>query len=177
MLDRAISLDPLAPIPSWGREWCLCTARRFDEVLEQHKRTAELDPDFFYAGAPLAMAFREKGMLPQSLAEYEHARRVTGHPVFGMALTLVRMGRLREARTLLQEFLEEAASRYVAPETLASVYSSLGEKDRAFVWLDKAYEAHSSGPLANGILNLPDFDPIRSDPRFSVLERKIGLQQ
>jgi serine/threonine-protein kinase len=177
MLDRAISLDPLAPISSWGREWCLCTARRFDDVIEQHKRTAELDPDFFYIAAPLAMAYGDKGMLAQSLAEYEHARRVTGRPVFGMALTLVRMGRVDEARKLLTEFLDEARSRYVAPEIIASVYAALGEKDQAFVWLERAYQAHSSGPLANNALNLPDFDSIRTDPRFAVLQQKIGLVQ
>ncbi len=177
MLDRTISLDPLAPIPSWSREWCLCTARRFDDVVEQHKRTAELDPDFFYIGAPLAMAYGEKGMLAQSLAEYEHARRVTGRPVFGMALTLVRMGRVDEARKLLRGFLDEARSRYVAPEIVASVYAALGEKDQAFAWLDKAYEAHSSGPLANNVLNLPDYDPIRSGLRLAVLQKKIGLEQ
>jgi len=176
MLDRAIALDPLAPIPSWGKEWCLCTARRFDDVIEQHKRTAELDPDFFYMSSPLAMAYRERGMLSESLAEYERARRVTGHPVFGMALTLVRTGRVAEARTVLQEFLDEAKSRYVAPETVASVYASLGDKDEAFAWLDKAYQARS-GPLANDVLNLPDYDPIRSDPRFAVLIKKIGLDQ
>jgi adenylate cyclase len=177
MFDRAISLDPLAPLPSWGREWCLCTARRFDEVLEQHKRTAELDPNFFYLTAPLAMAYLEKGMLPQSLAEYEHARRVTGRPVAGMALTLVRMGRLTEARTVLQGFRNEAASRYVAPEGVASVYAALGDKDQAFVWLNKAYETHSGGGLVSGMLNFPDFDPIRADPRFATLVKKIGIEQ
>jgi len=122
------------------------------------------------------MAYRETGMLSESLAEYERARRVTGHPVFGMALTLVRRGRVAEAKRVLQEFLAEAKSRYVAPETVASVYASLGDKDKAFAWLDKAYQARS-GPLANNVLNLPDFDPIRSDPRLAVLQKKIGLVQ
>jgi Tfp pilus assembly protein PilF len=121
------------------------------------------------------MAYGEKGLLPESLTEYEHARRVTGHPVFGMALTLVRMGRIGEARRVLQELLDETKSRYVAPEIVASVYASLGEKDKAFEWLDKAYQVHSSGPLANDVLNLPDYDAIRSDPRFADLQKKIGL--
>jgi len=77
---------------------------------------------------------------------------------------------------VLQEFLDEAKSRYVAPETVASVYASLGDKDAAFAWLDKAYQTRS-GPLANDVRNLPDYDPIRSDPRFAVLIKKIGLDQ
>lgn len=61
------------------------------------------------------------------------------------------------------------------PTRIRHNVAGLGEKDNAFTWLDKAYEAHSSGPLANDILDLPDFDPIRSDPRLAVLQKKIGL--
>ena len=78
---------------------------------------------------------------------------------------------------MLQDFLNESASRYVAPEILATVYASLGEREQAFTWLDKAYQIHSGGPMANSILRFPEFDSMRSDPRFAALVKKVGLEQ
>jgi hypothetical protein len=67
------------------------------------------------------------------------------------------------------------ATKYVSPEQIALIYASLGEKDQAFAWLDRAYEARSAF-MISGILASPDYDPLRSDPRFDTLLRKIGLK-
>lgn len=56
------------------------------------------------------------------------------------------------------------------------IYASLGEKDQAFAWLDRAYDARSAF-MTVGILASPDYDPLRSDPRFDALLRKMGLKK
>jgi hypothetical protein len=66
------------------------------------------------------------------------------------------------------------ARRYVSPEPVAIVYTSLGEKDQAFAWMEKANEA-KSGWLATSLMTFPDYDPLRSDPRFPALLMKMGL--
>jgi hypothetical protein len=66
--------------------------------------------------------------------------------------------------------------QYVSPEQLALIYASLGERDQAFAWLDRSFEARSAF-LITGIQVLPDYDPLRSDPRFDALLRKIGLKK
>ena len=152
-------------------------ARRYDEVIEQHKKTEELDPNFFYWDSPVGVAYREKRMYAEAVAEYQHVRQITGgQPVAGLAITYARMGRTAEARNILREFLELSARRYISPEQIALIYASLGEKDQAFARLDRAYEARS-GFLPTGILTWPDYDPLRADPRFTSLLRKMGLEK
>ena len=72
--------------------------------------------------------------------------------------------------------LESAARyRYIPPNMFAYIYGELGEKDRAFAWLEKAFDQHS-GSIPN-LKSCPDFDPIRSDPRFAEMVRRVGLPQ
>jgi len=171
--ERAITLDPLNAWPSWTREQCLTHARRYDEAIAQHKKTEELDPNFFYLDSFVGIAYREKKMFAESAAEYERVRQVTGEPVAGLAVTYASMGRTTEAREILGQFLEKAKRRYVSPEQVATIYASLGDKDNAFVWLEKAYQARSAF-LATSIMSAP-YDPVRSDPRFRALLRKMNL--
>jgi TolB-like protein/Tfp pilus assembly protein PilF len=174
--ERAIALDPLSPIPTWVREYCFCMSRRFDDALAQHKKTSELDPNFFYVDSPAAIAYREKGMFAESVAEYQRLGKVTGRPMPGLAVTYARMGKTSEARNILREMLDLAAHKYVSPELVAVIYANLGERDQAFVWLEKAYEARSAW-LITGILVLPQYDSIRDDPRYTALLRKMRLEK
>jgi serine/threonine-protein kinase len=173
-VDRAIALDPLNGFPSWTREYCLSLARRHDDVLAQHKKSKELDPDFYYLDSWAGIAWREKKMYDESAAEYEHVRKVTGGPVAGQAVTFAVMGKTAEARKILQEFLDLSKKRYVSPDQIAMIYANLGEKDRAFEYLEKAYEARS-GMCA--MLFTPSYDGIRTDPRFAALLKKMAFEK
>jgi hypothetical protein len=64
----------------------------------------------------------------------------------------------------------------VSPEQVAMTYTNLGEKDEAFAWLERAYEARSAF-LAVGVLTSPAYDPLRSDPRFATLLKKMNLEK
>jgi TolB-like protein/tRNA A-37 threonylcarbamoyl transferase component Bud32/Flp pilus assembly protein TadD len=174
--DRAMQLDPLAPMPSWMRESCLVSSRQYDKAIQQHKRTAELDPNFYYFESSLGIAYREKGMLAEAMAEYQRLQRAMGgQPLMGLAITYARMGKTAEARNILNEFLKRSERQYVSPDEIALIYASLGEKDQAFAWLDRAYEARSAFLITG--MNSANYDPLRSDPRFDTLLRKIGLRQ
>ncbi len=176
-VDRALALDPLSPVPSWMREYCLVLSRRYDEAIQQHKKTAELDPSFFYFESQVGIAYREKGMLADAVAEYQHLQRTTGGPAFsGLAITYARMGNTAEAREILNEFLQRSERQYISPDEIALIYANLGDKDQAFAWLDRAYEARSAF-LITAILGSPNYDPLRSDPRFDALLRRIGLEK
>jgi len=173
--ERAINLDPLSAAPSWVREYCFTMSRRYDEALAQHQKTSELDPNFFYLDSPAGIAYREKGMFAESVAEYQRLQKVTGQPMPGLAVTYARMGKTGEARAILREMLDLAARKYVSADRVAMIYANVGEKDQAFVWLDKACEAHS-GWLISGNLVSPQFDPIRADPRYAALLKKMKLE-
>ena len=105
-------------------------ARRYDEAIEQRKRTSELDPNFFYFDSPVGIAYRQKGMYAEAVAEYQHVQQVTGGPVSGLAVTYARMGRTSAARNILQELLERAGRRYVSPEQVALIYASSARRTR-----------------------------------------------
>jgi TolB-like protein len=174
--DRAIALDPLNPFASWTKENVLLQARQYDEVIEQHKRTVELDPNFFYADSPVSRAYQEKGMLKEALDEYMKVQKLMPEqPLYGLAVLYAHMGRQQEAKNILSDLMNESTKRYIAPTGPALVYIALGEKDLAFDWLDRAYEAHDT--FLNGLKTDGRYDPIRSDPRYAVLVKKMGLEK
>ena len=84
-------------------------------------------------------------------------------------------GRKVEANKTLEELLELNRHRYVTPVAMVYVYTGLGDKDRAFVWLEKAYQERSN--LMSYLKVIPIADPLRSDPRFGDLLRRMGLPQ
>jgi eukaryotic-like serine/threonine-protein kinase len=171
--ERAIALDPLNAFPNWTREHCLCQARRYDETIEQHKRTQELDPNFYYLDSWVGIAYREKKMYEQSAAEYKRIRQFTGRPNAGLAVTYSRMGKTAEAREILREFLEASKRQYISPEQVATIYAALGESDQAFDWLQRAYDSRSAFLVTS--YATAAYDPLRSDPRFTELLRKMNL--
>jgi hypothetical protein len=76
---------------------------------------------------------------------------------------------------VLKELLDLQRRRYVSPPALANVYIGLGDKDQVFFWLEKAYQERSN--YMAWLKVFPLHDPLRSDPRFDDLLRRIGLAQ
>jgi hypothetical protein len=85
------------------------------------------------------------------------------------------MGRQQEAKNILRDVINESTKRYIAPTGIAMVYIALGEKDLAFNWLDRAYEAHDT--FLNGLKTDVRYDPIHSDPRYAMLLKKLGFEK
>ena len=98
----------------------------------------------------------QDGLTPASL----------GH-LYGLA------GKAAEAQRIIHELKDRSRREYVHPYAFALVYSGLGQKDKAFSWLQKASEEHS--PLLTFLKVEPMLDPARSDPRFQQLTRRMGL--
>jgi len=86
---------------------------------------------------------------------------------------LANLGQRQEALQILEELAAASKQRYIAAQSFAIVYIGLGDKDQAFAWLDKAYEERAN---RRAYLKFePTWDPIRPDPRFDELLRRIGL--
>ncbi len=173
---RAIELDRLAPLGSFVREWCLYLARRYDEAIAQHAKTVAIDPTYIYVDWFAGAAYREQGRYEEALAEYRRAQGLMGdQPLHGYAITYARMGKTSEAREILGRLEAYGRGHYVNPLFLAEVHVSLGEKDRAFEWLERA--ASDRTVLLGGLKFWPELDPLRSDPRFAALTKRIGLAE
>lgn len=170
---ESIRLDPLSPIVSnFGAVAYMC-AGLTDEALAEAKRTAELDPNYIYQGPLLANLYREKGMYPEAIALFLKAEQLTGQPQPGLAITYAITGRQDEARQILAKLLEVAANKYVAAEEIASVYVALGDKEKAFQWLNRACDDH--GGAIHAIPIRPVFKALHSEPRFRQIVQRIGL--
>jgi tetratricopeptide (TPR) repeat protein len=172
---RAVELDPLTP----ARRGCIGLAyffaREFDQALSAYREALDFDRnvDFhFYFG----WIYREKGLYEQAIEEYR--RLLENNPGNPHALghlgnTYARAGRAREARECLQKLKDRARDEKVGTYEVAFIHAALGEKDQAFEWLEKAYEERNQG-LAFLKVD-PTLDPLRSDPRFERILRRMNF--
>lgn len=97
----------------------------------------------------------------------------THFPSQGLAITYAKKGRDEDAHRILEQLIEKSRQQYVAADAIAGVYAVLGEKDEAFRWLDRAFDEHSASMVS--FTSHPEFRSLRSDPRFTELLRRIGI--
>jgi adenylate cyclase len=172
-IQEAERLDPLAPVICTFAVGIYLAADRIDDAIDAGKRTVQIDPKYVYFEPVLASAYREKGDFQKAIELYEKAQATTHFPSAGLAITYAKMGRREDARRILEQLIEKSRQQYVAAERIAAVYAALGEKDEAFRWLDRAFDEHSASMA--GFTNHPEFRPLRSDPRFTDLLRRMGF--
>jgi TolB-like protein/DNA-binding winged helix-turn-helix (wHTH) protein/Tfp pilus assembly protein PilF len=168
---RAVALDPTSLLNNRSLGAAYHSARRYDEAIEQYRKTLEMDPNFRLVRANLGSAYLQKGMYNEGIAEFEKAGAVSR---LGYAYAVA--GRRAAAQKVLDQVIETSKQKYVPTERIALIYTGLGEKDNAFEWLEKGYEERAIGGPPVGIKVEPEFDPLRSDPRFQDLLRRMNLQ-
>jgi TolB-like protein/DNA-binding winged helix-turn-helix (wHTH) protein/Tfp pilus assembly protein PilF len=173
---RALDLDPVSPAINHYVVVQLYLARRFDEAIEQCRKTLELDPSFTPVRGTLAEVYSAKGMYREALAEYEELSALSGGSPRSTAFVgyaHARLGHRSQAFRVLEQLRAASKQRYVPALSFAIVYVGLGEKEKAFLWLEKAYDERT-----NSLAYLKvqaTWDTLRSDPRFADLVRRIGL--
>jgi adenylate cyclase len=172
-MREAVRLDPLSPLVGHFEVKVDVANNRLDEALAATKRTMDIDPDYTYFEPDLALVYREQGRLRQGLDIYLRLEKTRHQAAPGLAITYARMGKRDEARKTLKELIQMANTRYVPAEQIASVFVALGDKEEAFRWLDRAVNERSA--TIHDIGPDRDFRALRSDPRFSDLLRRIGL--
>jgi TolB-like protein/Tfp pilus assembly protein PilF len=174
---RALTLDPLSPIISSELGYSYFEARQYDRAVEEFRKAVELYPDFSPAHSFLAMAYEYSGLYDQGLAESHRAidlAKSDHYLLLQLARISAKSGRQTEARKLLAEILSESKHTYFPRTHIAAVYLALGDRERTFEWLEKAYSERDWGlPI---IRTFPDFDDVRSDPRFTDLLKRMNLQ-
>jgi serine/threonine-protein kinase len=165
---RAVELDPLSLIINADLGHVFYEARKYELAIEQERKTLEMDPNFNPAHHWLGLAYLQKSMDKEGIAEFEKE-----FPFLGYAYAVA--GRRAEAQQVLDKLNELSKQKYVPAVSMARIYVGLGEKDKAFEWLEKAYLDGSIGG-GTGIAVDPIFDPLRSDPRFMDILRRMNLQ-
>ena len=153
----------------------LFVARRYDEAIEQARKTLELEPNFIKAHRQLGLCYEQKGMYAEAIAEFQKIGEISGGEGGAMALghAYAIAGRRSDALKVLNDLSERAKHQYVAAHSFAMIYTGLGEKDKAFEWLEKSFIEHDSNLI--GLKIDPRFDSLRSDPRFTALLSRMKL--
>ncbi|MEK6279919.1 MAG: protein kinase [Acidobacteriota bacterium] len=171
---RAQELDPLSLNFSTGG--ALYFARRYDEAIDQCRKTLEMDRNFFLAHFRLGQAYEQKGRFDEAITAIQRALELSPDNIevlAGLGRVLAVAGRREEARRILDQLKEGMEQRHSWYYDIALIYVGLKENDRAFECLEKGYEWRN-GMMIH--LNVePGFDSLRSDPRFQNLVSRMGL--
>jgi eukaryotic-like serine/threonine-protein kinase len=179
-IDRAHQLDPLSPIISVQVGFIHIMARQYDEAIAVCKKVANENPAFALAHNCLAYGYWGKRMYPQVIEEWKAVGQLSGdrnesdfasalEQGFGSAGWKGALTKGVEARQA------QRRTGYSSAYAIARLYADLGNKDQAFRWLNTAYQERDA--LLEGLKTDSLLDPLRSDPRFAELARKVGLPQ
>ncbi|MGA9206843.1 MAG: tetratricopeptide repeat protein, partial [Terriglobales bacterium] len=175
---EALKLDPISAEQNHVVGQTYYYAHRYDDAIQQEQKTIQQFPGGFVplAGDVLGWSYAAKSQLDQAIEAFEQARKA--EPNFTEAVASLGWaaglkGDRKTAQEMLAELDARAKKEWVEPYFYAMIYAGLGDKDRAFAELDKAYAARSWYMSVLGVD--AKFDSLRSDPRFGKLLDEVGL--
>jgi DNA-binding winged helix-turn-helix (wHTH) protein/TolB-like protein/Flp pilus assembly protein TadD len=175
-VERCQELNPVSAFIGTEAADMLYFARRYDEALAQYRKTLSLDPNFTEAHWGLAMVYAQKGMTQEALLEINTITRLVGvneDTMSALGYLYALMGRRAAAQEIVHNLEKITKQGYFDPIKIVYIYAALGEKDRAFEWLERAYNER---PVGMKWLNVnPKFDNLRKDQRFTDMQRRVGL--
>jgi TolB-like protein/DNA-binding winged helix-turn-helix (wHTH) protein/Tfp pilus assembly protein PilF len=149
----------------------------YSNLIESGRRGLLLDPKDAFHHYSLGLGYEGAGKLQEAISEYQQAMQLSDGslgPAIALAHAYSAAGKKAEAEKLLRDLERKAKRTSASPYTMATIYAGLGENDKAFDLLEKAYSEKSLGfalPLQSDLL----LDRLRPDPRFQILLRRIGL--
>src|SRR5262249_20450988 len=166
-------MDPLSPLYTSFAAFNYYGMRRYDQALQEANKALEIDPQFLLALWYSGMCFMKKGIQDQAIKLFKRCVEVSqGSTYFtsylGMAMAY--SGDRERAYEIIQEMETLRRTEYVAPLHFARVYLGLNDIDRVFEELEKAYEQRN---VLVYLIDAPEFDSIRADPRYVVLLAKL----
>jgi serine/threonine-protein kinase len=172
---HAVELDPLALVMQTTLGDVLFFARRYDDAITVLRGALEVDPAFPSVLTDLGRALVQAGFVEEGVERFEQAQRLGARGKFhaGLGHAYARAGRVAEARAILGRLVAERTERYVSPHAIAVIHVGLGEYDRAFEWLERAFDSHDRALMWLRVH--PRLDPLRDDARFTRLLQALRL--
>jgi TolB-like protein/DNA-binding winged helix-turn-helix (wHTH) protein len=173
--ERARQLDPLSLIIAVDNGVLLIYSRQYDRAIQKCRSVLELDSHFNMAEGCVARAYKLKHMSTYALSVYETASHDFADPPYKwseLAYIYGRSGKQKQAQRALEKLSQLYRPGQTDPIVFAWVYLGLSDKDQTFAWLEKAYAQHSNSMATLKVD--PIYDPLRADPRFQDLLRRVG---
>jgi tetratricopeptide (TPR) repeat protein len=175
MVTTAHAMDPLSSVLSAAFSMLLYLARRYDAAVDRLNEALDLDAGHFLLHLRLGLVYLQTGLPEAAIDEMQNAVSLSGRStetLAGLAQAYGAAGRRADMQAILAELDEQSAQRYVSPYNLARVHAASGDADLAFTWLERAWEERN--PDLIELVSEPVFDPVRPDPRFADLLRRVG---
>ena len=176
-IKRALELDPLSPVLEVNIGEDYVRMGDLDSAMEHAKRLVQLDPNFPLAHQVYGAVYLKQRRYAEAIGEFQqdvtNDRSAFALSYLGHAYAMA--GRRDEAMAVLKELEGMYNKRESLPQYQAAVYAGLGDKDQAFAWLEKGFQARSATLVFLAID--VTYDPLRSDPRYADLLRRMGLRQ
>jgi TolB-like protein/DNA-binding winged helix-turn-helix (wHTH) protein len=168
----------LSPTPSeWDYPiWVFILTRRYDLARERAQELLEVAPNWVWGHFELAQVDEQEGQLEEAAQEFLKADELFGmdsQRVTQLKVTLAKSGAKGYWKRTLENYKESAKSNYVPPVLVAEACVRVGDKERAFEWLERGLEERDD--LMINLKVEPVFDSLRSDPRFQDLVRRVGI--
>ncbi len=175
-MKRAKELAPEWRIPNNDYLLALFSARRYDEAIEQSRQVTKLDQNHYFAYTILGQSLAQQGRYEEAAAEHERAVSLPAQQPSSRALTELGYfyavtGKKGEALKIIEQLKEKPKPK--TPFDVAEVYAGLSDRDQAFAWLDRSVEERFA--FTWKVVIMPQFDSLRSDPRYVVLLRRMNL--
>ena len=177
LIARAAELDPISQAILKDHGLTFYYNRQYDEAIEMAVKTLELDPNYAAAHRLLSLAYQGKGMFEEAIIENQKWGALTGNKL-ELAVTIAQLyavsGQTDDAKKIIDDLQRDRLVTDQIYRGLSLVHAALGENDAAFECLEKSYERHEESILTLKVD--PKVDPLRSDPRFTALLKKIGVE-
>jgi serine/threonine-protein kinase len=172
---KAQELDPMSLIINTTLGWQLYLSGHNEQAVEQLRKVLDIDPKFSPARRILEEVYAHMGKQKEAVAEREKALSLSGGPELAASIEedFTKTGYKGVLQSWLEGLTELSKHSYVSSYSIAESYMRMGEKQKAFEWLEKAYEEHDSGLVSVAVE--PMFESIRSDSKFKEIVRRMKL--
>jgi len=176
-VQRALESDPLSLfMRAWLAQYFILM-RQYDRTIEECQKIISLDPGYFFSYLALGEVLCERGLYSDAISQLRKAAGRSGNAplVLGyLGMALARSGDFVSARSVLADLYDAASQLYIPPTSLGTIHLGLGEIDKVFTCLERAIDDRD--PIIIPIKTDPSLDPLRADPRFAALLRKMNLE-
>jgi len=157
--------------------WAYYELQDYPALIEASKRGLLLDPKDWFQHYTLGVGYEATGKLQEAISEYQKAIQMSGgsQGIVALAHANAAVGRKAEADKMLRDLERKLKATSASPSTMATIYATLGENDKALESLEKAY-SEKSLEIPSLLKSDPLLDSLRPDPRFQSLLQRIGLR-
>ena len=176
-IKRGLELDPLSPVLELNIGLAYVRKGDFDSAMEHAKRLAQLDPNFPLAQQNYGVVYLRQLRYADAIASFQQnvAKDRTAYSLSFLGYAYGIAGKRDEALAVLKELEDKYNKRESIAQYVAAVYAGLGDKDQAFAWLEKGLQARNA--TMTFVVHDLTYDPLRSDPRYDDLVRRMGLRR